>query len=61
LLGHQGKGKPLVLPRLDPQCRRICGGGGAVRGMHRGKYPYGGGGREGMRAYGQETGMGNNI
>jgi len=23
LLGHQWKGKPLVLPRLDPQCRVI--------------------------------------
>jgi len=26
-----------------------------------GKYPYGGGGGEGMGAYGQETGKGNNI
>jgi len=22
-LGHQWKGKPLVLPRLDPQCRGL--------------------------------------
>jgi len=32
-LGHQWKGKPLVLPRLDPQCRGIWG---AVRGIYRG-------------------------
>jgi len=25
LVGHQWKGKPLVLPRLDPQCRGMSG------------------------------------
>jgi len=25
LVGHQRKGKPLVLPRLDPQCRGMLG------------------------------------
>jgi len=33
MLGHQGKGKPLVLPRLDPQCRGIWG---AIREMYKG-------------------------
>jgi len=33
-MGYQEKGKPLVLPWLDPQCRRIWGG--AIRGMYMG-------------------------
>jgi len=28
LVGHQWKERPLVLPRLDPQCRCIWGAGG---------------------------------
>jgi len=32
-LGYQWKGKPLVLPRLNPQCREIWGR--AIRGMSR--------------------------
>jgi len=31
MLGHQRKGKPLVLPSLDPQCRGIWGR--AVKGI----------------------------
>jgi len=38
-LGHQWKGKPLVLPRSDPQFRGIWRGNGDVWG----EYPYGGG------------------
>jgi len=32
LVGHQWKEKPLVLPRLDPQCR---GGSGDGKGVDR--------------------------
>jgi len=58
-LGHQGKGKPLVLPRLDLQCRGIWGEGS--KGDTWGEYLYEGGGGEGFGAYGQEMGKGNNI
>jgi len=51
-LGHQGKGKPLVLPRLDLQCRGIWG---AIRGMYRGNTSMGEGkGREGLWTGNQE-------
>jgi len=44
-LGHHGKGKPLVLPRLEPQCRGIWWG--RKKGNVKGEYTYGGGeGRE---------------
>jgi len=39
LVWHQRKEKPLVLPRLDPQCRGMLGGWeGGVDGE--GKHPY---------------------
>jgi len=34
LVGHQWEEKPLVLPRLDPQCRGISGAGGGCGGEH---------------------------
>jgi len=48
LFGHQWKGKPLVLPRLDPHCRGIWGR--ALRGMYRGNTRF----REGQ---GREWGL----
>jgi len=56
LLGQQGKGKPLVLPRLDPSAGEY---GRGQKGDVYGEYPYRGG--EGMGAYGQETRKGNNL
>jgi len=56
LLGHQWKGKSLVLSRLDPQYRGIWG---AVRRMDGGNTHMGKVRRWG--AYGHETGKRNTI
>jgi len=60
LIGNQWKEKPLVLPRLDPQCKGLLGGHyWGVDGEGNTLIEEGKG--EGMGAYGQETRKGNNI
>lgn len=55
---RQGKGKPLVLPRLDPSAGEY---GRGNKGDVWEEYLYGGGEGEGMGPYGQETEKGNNV
>jgi len=55
-LGHQWKGKPLVLPRLAPQCRGIWGR--AIWGMYRGNTCMGKGEGRKWRLVDRELGRG---
>jgi len=53
------EGEALVPAKVGPTVQGNMGVGS--KGNVSGEYPYGEGGGEGMEAYGQETGKGNNI